>query len=207
MKKLVISLLTQEIFLNFLKGIMKEPAENTMFDKNLMNHFYDSNYITNEIVLDAWFKYVYLFLPLVSKQWKDCVSGIRVKNQQIIFQIITVSDEALIQWLIELWFPRLDLKKNLNWPKEGKSTGKGKHDIKEKRNEYAIIHSKLDNVRTKIENILLWNKKFWDMLSERKSELFEKKNIDRPNRSLYKDMEIPLPGLNEDQDYSCFIKK
>jgi hypothetical protein len=185
---------------------MKNKGD-TMFKKDMIIHFYDPNYISNDDVMDAWFKYVYLFLPIVSKQWKDCVSANKIKNQQIIFQYNTVSDEALVLWFIEILMPKLELKEQLHWPEEERSNGIGKHDIKNKRNEYAIIHNKLEIARNDIKNVLLWNEKFWEMLSERKSDLFEDKKNDRPNRSAYKGMTIPLPGMNEEQDFSHFMNK
>jgi hypothetical protein len=59
-------------------GLMKDNMNSSMFDINLMNHFYDPDHVNNSEVIDAWFKYVYQFLPLVSKPWKDYVNNNRM---------------------------------------------------------------------------------------------------------------------------------
>jgi hypothetical protein len=187
---------------------MKESDQSNMFDISLMKHFYDPDHVDNSDVMDAWFKYVYQFLPLVSKPWKDCVKNDRMRCQQIMFQHVTISDEAIVRWFIELWSPKLQKKMDQNWPEENKSTGKGQHDIKKERRLYALIHQSIAtqrNNRLNLQNIMIWNQKFWEMFCVAKSDVLAKDDETKPSRSSYGEVDIPLPGMNEDQDFSFFL--
>ena len=66
-----------------------------------MKYFYNSDY--DDAVINGWYNYVLKFLPTVSKEWKDKISSNKVKDKSIIFQYVTISDEALVRWLVELW--------------------------------------------------------------------------------------------------------
>jgi hypothetical protein len=177
-----------------------------MFDPQLMTHFYDPRYVDDLKAMDAWFKYVYEFLPCVSKAWKDCLTSQRVKTQQLIFQHVTVSDEAIVQWLINLWYPKKKKRQENNWPEEPKSRGKGQHDIKKSKNAYTLVHNSLEIARKDIRNIVVWNHKFWKIMKETKSDLFDTNKERKSNRSIYDhNINVELPGVNDDQDIGSMI--
>ena len=74
-----------------------------------MKFFYTSDYENDDAVINGWYNYVLKFLPTVSKEWKDKVSSNKVKDKSIIFQYVTISDEALVRWLVEVWLPKLKI--------------------------------------------------------------------------------------------------
>ena len=110
-----------------------------MFNVNLMQHFYNPEYESNELVVSAWCTYVLKFLPLVNKQWRENVSTDKLRNKEFLFHSVTISDEAIVRWFIELWVPIIESRKNLGWIDNEKSLGKGPHDTKNYRDIPSYI--------------------------------------------------------------------
>jgi hypothetical protein len=82
----------------------------SMFDMKLMDHFYDPKYEKDENVVNAWYFYVLKFLPLVNKKWREATTPDKITNQTSMFHFITISDEALMRWFIQILLPN-ELKK------------------------------------------------------------------------------------------------
>ncbi len=111
-----------------------------------MKHFYDPEHEDDELVVDAWYYYVLKFLPLVNKDWRDCVSPDKLVNQTSMFCSVTISDEALVRWFIQLWIPILEKQKEEGWIST-KSTGKGPHDTKANIKYYTLLHHDISVAR------------------------------------------------------------
>ena len=171
-----------------------------MFDFDLMKHFYDPKYESNEKVLDAWFFYVMKFLPVVSKQWRDSLANDKLKHQKSMFYSITISDEALVRWFMLLWLPIIEKRKANNWNNEGKSTGKGPHDTKHNIKIYTLLHNDIETARKDHHAAVRWNNIFWSEVNKRNLIVMVKqqpKYTNIANASSY----LPLPDLNEDQEF------
>ena len=79
----------------------------SMFDLGLMKYFYDPAYEKDESVINAWYIYVLKVLPTVSKGWKDATAPDKLTVETSIFKCITISDEAIMRWFLEIWIPKL----------------------------------------------------------------------------------------------------
>ena len=191
------------MFLTLLlcKDLMKSN-DLEMFDVNMMKYFYNPEYIDNVQVKNAWYIYVYRMLPMVNKRWRDNISSERIKNQELLFKSISISDEALVQWLIILWYPVLEKRKIGGWQNESKSTGKGPHYTKQNKNIYIMFHNNIEKSRIDVQNAVIWNNLFWEQLRTKHIELFTEKKDNRfSSKSLYDNVEFCLPGMNEENDF------
>jgi hypothetical protein len=47
----------------------------------LMKHFYSPEMENDEDVIEGWYQYNMFFLPIVSKQWQDCVKPDNLKKR------------------------------------------------------------------------------------------------------------------------------
>ncbi len=138
-----------------------------MFDVQLMKNFYSPDYEEDESVLEAWYYYVIKFLPLVNKQWRDSVSLDKLVNKQSMFHSITISDEALVRWFIQLWMPIMLKYQNEGWKEQGKSTGKGPHDTKANIKYYTLLHHEISMSRKDYNAAVRWNNLFWNEVKKR----------------------------------------
>lgn len=173
-----------------------------MFDVNLMKYFYNPDYEKDPDVLNAWYLYVIKFLPLVNKQWRDSVSSDKLKEQQSMFLSITISDEALVRWFIELWLPIIKKRMRNEWKDEVK-TGKTPHDTNANINMYTIVHQEIEIARKHSRNAAVWNQLFWMEVTKRHENLVEKSRKSKISKQIGSsdDVTMSLPGLNESQEY------
>jgi hypothetical protein len=157
---------------------------NQMFDVNLVEKFYSEEHFYNVEVIKAWYLFVYKLLPCVNNDWMVSLSNVNAKNKVNIFQLVTVSDEAFIRWLLYCKYPFLQEQQKLGWPKkdDGKKATKstGSHDSKKFLSEYASIYSKVKKIREDINLANKWNNLFWTLMVKKHAELFEtsSKSID-----------------------------
>jgi hypothetical protein len=173
-----------------------------MFDITLMEHFYDASFEKDEKVRYAWYLYVLKFLPIVNKQWRDSTSPEKMKFKLPMYKIISISDEALVQWFIILWMPIMNERNAKNWEYEGNVTGKGPHDTKRNINAYSITHTNIEKSRKNKKVAVRWNAIFWEEVQKRNEAMFENKEPSKKKSSSTNTTQyLPLPGLNKDQDY------
>ena len=194
-----------------------------MFDINLMEYFYNPEYEQNENVINAWYIYVFKILPLVSKKWKDAISPDKLTRETSMFSFITISDEALMRWFLKLWIPKLlcenkevavnDSGKEVAVSDSGKeinltelnatiSKKRGPHDSNVKLNIYTALFHEIAIARKNYSTAVRWNLLFWDEVKKRTDMLLDKPvDSTKGKKSLTNSMELPLPDLNENQEF------
>ena len=184
--------------------MIKEFIKNNdgvMFDINLMQYFYNEEYEKNDMVVSAWCTYVLKFLPLVNKQWRENVSSDKLRNKEFLYHSITVSDEALVRWFIELWVPIINSRKTIGWDVSEKSLGKGPHDTKKNIDRYSILHQDIDVKRKNYKTAIRWNDLFWNEIEQKHKNLFKQKEKRYYGDDTKNEMNIPLPDINDETDF------
>ena len=106
--------------------MMKDDAC-PMFDLNLMDFFYNPDYENDTNVINAWYVYVLKILTIVSKKWRDATAPEKLSNEKSMFSFISISDEALMRWLLIIWVSNLANKN----PKEPNRTDGNKENLEE----------------------------------------------------------------------------
>jgi hypothetical protein len=173
----------------------------------LMRYFYDETKEDDIDVMEAWYNYVFYFLPTVNKAWRDATSSHNLRNKRIMFPTLFVSDEALVQWFIEIQLPKVEENYIIGFDKVGKNYGKGKHDIKENSERYSILHQQISQRRKKYECALRWNQLFWMEVEKRHEAKFKNRNeSNSPSKTSLKKT-LPLPDMNEEEDIFEMYKK
>jgi hypothetical protein len=196
-----------------------------MFDLNLMDFFYNPKYENDENVINAWYSYVIKILPIVSKKWRDSITPDKLSNEKSMFSFITISDEALMRWLLVIWVSNLSKSDqqspNTNSDKENEdstldskpinqddcsklSTKKkrGPHDTNAKLNIYTKFFHEIKKARSDYNTAVRWNSIFWSEVRKRNEFLLEG-DIASSKRFSYFDYasDLPLPDLNENQEF------
>ena len=81
-----------------------------MFDVDLMKYFLTKEFYTDEDrikyngtldarVMEAWYIYCYKFLTATNEQWAKLMMNDKLFEQANLFNYITVSDHAIVQWI------------------------------------------------------------------------------------------------------------
>lgn len=197
---------------------MLNGKESTMFDLNLMDHFYNPDYETDQAVVDAWYTYVLKFLPLVNKKWREATAPDKIVNSVSMFQFITISDEALMRWFMQILLP-IEIKKiedkksqdqkeseepnNKAQDENKKKTSKrGPHDTNVKAPIYAALHHAITNARRNYNAAVRWNLIFWDEVKKRNLSILKNGTLSsKITKNLSIAMDLPLPDLNENQEF------
>jgi hypothetical protein len=135
-------------------------------------HFYDPKYEEDEEVLDAWYQYVYIFLPIVSKRWKDNLSSQSIRLKSLIFLSVTPSDEACTIYLILNLYPNLLKLKETGWPEEPKSKGKGPNEWISNMGSYQKLLIKITKLRKDYTMKARWNQLFWNVVENKHPDFF-----------------------------------
>lgn len=175
----------------------------TMFDVNLMDFFYNPEYENNEEVINAWYIYVLKFLPLVNKKWRESTTPDNFVIAVSMFHFITISDEALMRWFIKIWMTKIlknkeeeDEQNEMN-----KTTKRGPHDTNVNAKIYTTLHHEITIARRNYTAAVRWNKIFWDEVKKRNSIELGKNNNSKNNKTSNCVSELPLPDLNENQEF------
>ena len=129
-----------------------------------------------------WYTYCFYFLPTVNKHWKECLQPNRLKKKTFLYDHITTSDEALVQWFIEIWFPKIKKLHDEKWPPIEKSKGEGEHELRATMNRYVFKYTNIASLKSVEEGALAlkWNDIFWEEVVKRHPEIFdEDKQIDK----------------------------
>jgi hypothetical protein len=179
---------------------------------NLLKNVYNADSINDMNVRKAWYIFGLHFLPLVSKEWKECLHSSRLRNKPLIYDVITTSDEALARWFIDLWAPKIKFEADKGWPQAKKSYGEGEQEIKARQNDYVHIHQQIKNFKCHqhYDILFTWNTIFWDeVVSNNPSAFEEKVEIKKPNTLIIEGHEalIPLPGIDDDDDFNLQINQ
>jgi hypothetical protein len=202
-----------------------------MFDLELMNFFYNPDYETDTNVVNAWYIYVLKFLPLVNKKWREATAPDKLTNASSMFLFISISDEALIRWFLNIWVPIIVKKKEQREQEEAmngkmasqeeinktenaikqekqilspvkKARKRGPHDTNVKASIYSSVHHAITNARRNYDAAVRWNQIFWSEVQKRNNYTLETNNT-----KAYKSAsELPLPDLNENQEFLASYK-
>jgi hypothetical protein len=193
-----------------------------MFDLNLMDFFYNPKYENDENVINAWYIYVMKILPIVSKKWRDSITPDKLSNEKSMFSFITISDEALMRWLLIIWVSNLTKKKseqltkksdqssNNNSDKENEDNmiysktnnqdddskpskrKRGPHDTNAKLNIYTKLFHEIKTARSDYNTAVRWNLIFWNEVRKRNAYLLEGDSVSLKRQS-YFDYASDLP--------------
>lgn len=186
--------------------MMKGNGE-SLYWVHLMPDFYDESKEDDEDVMEAWYNYVYYFLPHVNKDWRTAVNQDNLNKTKRMFPTLYVSDEALVQWIIEIQLPKVEENYKIGFDKVEKNLGKGKHDTNVNIERYTILHEHIKLRRQNYETALRWNELFWMEVKKKHADKFNKrKEIDQPSKVSLKNT-LPLPDINEEEDMYELFKK
>ena len=181
---------------------MLNKTEKSSFDIDQMKYFYCQKYENDAKVRETWYIYVLKFLPLVSTKWRNLVSNNNLQNEISLFTAISISDEALVRWLIVLWIKTFNDIKEKKISESEKSKGKGKHDIKSNIKLYTILHCEIEEARKDYGAAVRWNKIFWEEIKIRNAAIFETRKEQTKYSTIQTDSnELQLPGLDGDQEF------
>lgn len=190
----------------------------SMFDLGLMNFFYDPAYEKDENVINAWYLYVLKILPIVSKGWKDATAPDKLTVETSIFKCITISDEAIMRWFLEIWIPILTNKANEKPENSTKSEPennnekpdnsiktpkkRGPHDTNVKLDSYTTLFHEIASARKKYSTAVRWNQIFWNEVKKRNETVLEEnKSAYQRSKSFKNVSQLCLPDLNENQEF------
>jgi hypothetical protein len=167
-------------FLYLVEDKIKHNKD-SLFWIPLMRHFYDKDKENDEDVLEGWYQYNYFFLSICSKQWSKNLSSDRLKYKDIIMKSVSESDEALVRWMLNLWYPIIQKWYDDGCREDDNKVGNGAHDAKRYRDRYTNLHNEISNIR-RDENInlmLRWNSLFWHEVETRHKSMYQEKAIFR----------------------------
>ena len=175
-----------------------------------MKNFYNEAYKNDVEVRTAWYYFCFHFLPICSKELKDNLQEDLLKKKEIIFKSVTTSDEALVQFFIILWLPKLKEESENEW--ESKSYTTGDQELKGRIDEYSLIYQTILQCKMRNEGALAasWNDVFWEEVQKRHQKFFEqgiKFVAGTSINAIEHGISIPLPGIDEDNLPSNLIKK
>lgn len=181
------------------------------FVTNLKN-VYKPEFANDAEVRKAWYYFGFYFLPLVNKDWKENLHISRLRKKSMICEHVTTSDEAIVQWFLELWEPKIKYEYENNWPPIKKSYGEGDQELKARQNEYIFIHQNLNQSKwvNGGEFASQWNDIFWEMVEVNNPSAF--KDIVPVLKQEEKKMEngektVPLPGIDDNAMFPILLKK
>lgn len=189
-----------------------------MFDLDLMKYFYDPAYEQDEKVINAWYIYVLKILPIVSKGWKDATAPDKLRIETSMFKYITISDEAIMRWLLEIWIPKLtktdqpdkamkqtDMKnEHSDCSEENSKTPKkrGPHDTNVKIDMYTTLFHEIATARKNYSTAVRWNQIFWNEVKTRNASMLEENgSSNKRSKSFNYVSQLCLPDLNENQEF------
>jgi hypothetical protein len=196
-----------------------------MFDLDLMNYFYDPDYENDMKVINAWYIYVFKILTIVSKKWRDSTAPDKLSNEKSMFSFITISDEALMRWLLIIWVANLTKKnsdhpnvtnsdkenedntlgsKMINQDEKSKPSKKkrGPHDTNTKINIYTKLFHEIKKARSDYDTAVRWNLIFWSEVRRRNENILEETTASSKRSNFFAHAsDLPLPDLNENQEF------
>lgn len=185
------------------------------FDQlKLVNHFYDPLKENDSNVRRMWYIYCAYFLTKINKDWNTNMQPTRLRKKSFMFDHITTSDEAMTQWFLKIWGPKIEIQSKNGWPTEKKSKGDGEHELKAGLKDYVALHHHI-TYRKQFDQgavALRWNDIFWEEMIKNhptafeelsKPEMFESDlfNIDNS------DSIVVLPDVDDDNVVFEMLKK
>ena len=193
---------------------MKSETLDLSFISNFQ-HFYKPEYVTNKEVRKSWFYFCFYFLPICNKDWKDHIQMDRLNKTEIIYRQVTTSDEAIVNFFLQLWAPKIQIEKDSKWTTTTKFTKDGDQELKARLNEYSAIYQSITKYKShnKGEFATIWNDIFWEEVQDHFPKAFQPDEINESySSSLPLENEdvlnhIPLPGIDDDSKFSLFVEE
>lgn len=177
--------------------------------------FYSVDSENDKSVRKMWYIFCYYFLPKINKDWKECLQSSRLRKKSFIFDHITVSDEAMTQWFLNVWEPKILKEKESNWLLPERSYGEGEHELRTGLKVYVEIYNKITYCR-KLDNgdaACRWNDIFWEEMVVNHPSAFteysSQKQLDTtfvPVKSTKEDT-VVLPDIENDDEILELFKK
>ena len=196
---------------DFFEEFLKSGQINFSFIHQ-MKHFYRKEFVNDIEVRTAWYYFCFHFLPICSKEFKESLQDDLLKKKEIIFKTVTTSDEALVQFFIILWMPKLKIESENDWQRGKYSTGD--QELRARIDEYSLIYQTIQQFKSYNEGEFAasWNDVFWEEVEKRHPKLFNiSGTLGADNMLLGEDIEvtnaIPLPGIDEDNVLPKLIEK
>jgi hypothetical protein len=177
-----------------------------------LQYFYKSEYIKDKHVRKSWFYFCFYFLPICNKDWKDHLQIDRLNKTEIMYKQITTSDEALVNFFLQLWAPKIQIEKDNKWPEPTKTHGEGDQELKARINEYSAIHQTITKYKShnRGEFATIWNDIFWEEVKNHFPNAFAKNDgntLIPTDLPVNEEVNIPLPGIDEDNTLLLFVEK
>jgi hypothetical protein len=169
-----------------------------LFDYKLMKKFYKPEYVDDVNVQNAWYCYCAFFMPKVNAAWQTALTQRVVQQETDFHSVCTVSDEALVQWLIEIEYPMLAKRNEEGWP-DRKFGLKGAEATRSQTWRFPLLYNVITAGRRDPDVCRDWNKLFWHAFKIYHPELFETKkrkrlNVQREPGHIH----VPMPGFDDD---------
>jgi hypothetical protein len=169
----------------------------SLFDMTLMDKFYKLEFEDNPQVRKAWYVYCFHFLRQVSNGWNTALSTRNVKNRTSMVNLITVSDEALVRWLMKIIFKELTTLETNNC--SNNKPAKITRDTKSKLWMYKLEHQNIRSDKMDKNVVEKWNDIFWEECLQRNNDLFQVvKRVRKNNNKDESYTDLPLPGLDDE---------
>jgi hypothetical protein len=177
-----------------------------------MKNFYKMEFINDTNVRNAWYIFCFHFLPICNKDWKDNLQKDRLRKETIMYKFVTTSDEAIVQFFLELWAPKIKEEEKNNWPEVSKSYGTGDQELKARIDDYSLIHQTLTKYKNHNEGefATLWNNAFYAELKLHHPTAFaqvNETNSEPSNFIIESKIGIPLPGIDDDSCLPLLVEK
>jgi hypothetical protein len=178
---------------------MQREPEDEFFNPDLMVYFRNEEYYDDTNVNYAWYIYVHKLLPCVNSQWQQAMNDGNLRKKASIHKHISISDEALVRWIINCKYPALQAEKKAGWPAPAnpptKGKKKGKHDSSAYIGLYSTIYSTIAKSRSDKANNSKWNNLFWNTISANQPVLFQAISRINADTMTASDADM-LPGLD-----------
>jgi hypothetical protein len=79
---------------------------------------------------------------------------------------------------------------------------RGPHDTNVKATIYTALHHAITNARRNYDAAVRWNQIFWNEVNKRNETILKNGNLSsKANKDLNNAMDLPLPDLNENQEF------
>lgn len=181
-----------------------------------INNFYKEEFEQDKNVRTLWYLFCYHFLPVINKDWKDCLTGSRVLKRVFLYEYISTSDEAMVLWFLKNWVPKIKDQAEKKWPGLPKTPVEGEQELKSGLKEYIQYHSLISTFKNKENGELAckWNDIFWEEMVANNPNIFNNKNSENKQELVVMEQQsnedvVVLPGIDDDNDdlIGCFSKR
>ena len=137
----------------------------------------------------SWYIFVFKFLVCVNSDFLKSLQGSQVKEENNMFNYISVSDEAFARWALEVKYLEVKLVLGNNEEKKKFKKPQGPHKSIQYSSRYAVIYKEVLDGRSITTNA--WNDYFWAFFKYYNPTLFHENSsisIASMNKARYNDI-------------------